>query len=601
MSSSGSSSSSDQAVFIVLISSIFILVALLLLFPVNGILPVDRRVASLFGAVLCTAIMELFHGATFIAVSNTGSYVDFDVLLVLTAIMAINFLLLRQPWLKKAVHWMQSSIRHDVDRGFYLVSIISFLASPFILNDGLCLMLVHPVLDAFVEYLPSSIEDDDEEQHKTNGRRDTHNPLIGGTSSDIVSSEKQYRKLQYAIRQNDGFYYCLAIACSANIGSVMTFSGNPQNLIVAQFLSKYMNCASFFALMFIPAVVSWLATIYLLNFYRKQGRSTLMDNYHKGKRIGEEVVKELTPPRGRLHTIEEGENESEGDHSDRTKNSTTISKTVIDPAEDSTFSMIPLQRQLSFGKDENGDEGNGSEHNHEDPYDPMSFPTIVFPLFVLLIVLEFMGTFGLGGLFSVLAMCMVGLVILANYYYHSYRFCAHGATIDSYSPVTVVPLSSAGNSLSPPIESTTTTKTKKLMFRSQYIPPSYLRRKIQVAIEELFHSLDYNLLIIFIGLFIVSGSFLQTKIPKTIWELFAGKTPFQSGISIFVLSIYIIVASQLVGNVPVVYMAKEEVQLLAKDAQIFGWLILAWVSTVAGNFTLVGSAANIIVVEKAMR
>ena len=29
------------------------------------------------------------------------------------------------------------------------------------------------------------------------------------------------------------------------------------------------------------------------------------------------------------------------------------------------------------------------------------------------------------------------------------------------------------------------------------------------------------------------------------------------------------------------------------------WLILAWVSTVAGNLTLVGSAANIIVCEKA--
>jgi Na+/H+ antiporter NhaD/arsenite permease-like protein len=143
--------------------------------------------------------------------------------------------------------------------------------------------------------------------------------------------------------------------------------------------------------------------------------------------------------------------------------------------------------------------------------------------------------------------------------------------------------------------------SRKVFFRSHFIPPSILRRKITTSIEELFHSLDYNLLIIFIGLFIVSGSFLQTKIPKTIWKLFAGKRPFQTGISIFVLSIYIIVASQLVGNVPVVYMAKEEVQLLSKDAQIFGWLILAWVSTVAGNFTLVGSAANIIVVEKAMR
>ena len=31
------------------------------------------------------------------------------------------------------------------------------------------------------------------------------------------------------------------------------------------------------------------------------------------------------------------------------------------------------------------------------------------------------------------------------------------------------------------------------------------------------------------------------------------------------------------------------------------WLILAWVSTVAGNLTLVGSAANLIVSEQARR
>lgn len=30
-----------------------------------------------------------------------------------------------------------------------------------------------------------------------------------------------------------------------------------------------------------------------------------------------------------------------------------------------------------------------------------------------------------------------------------------------------------------------------------------------------------------------------------------------------------------------------------------GWLILAWVSTVAGNLTLIGSAANLIVSEQA--
>jgi Na+/H+ antiporter NhaD/arsenite permease-like protein len=56
-----------------------------------------------------------------------------------------------------------------------------------------------------------------------------------------------------------------------------------------------------------------------------------------------------------------------------------------------------------------------------------------------------------------------------------------------------------------------------------------------------------------------------------------------------------------VGNVPVIYMAAGNMVLLDARTQKFGWLLLAFVSTVAGNFTLGGSAANIIVAEKAMR
>lgn len=48
-------------------------------------------------------------------------------------------------------------------------------------------------------------------------------------------------------------------------------------------------------------------------------------------------------------------------------------------------------------------------------------------------------------------------------------------------------------------------------------------------------------------------------------------------------------------------MAKDGVEQLDNKTQVFVWLLLSWVSTVAGNVTLIGSAANIIVAEKAMR
>jgi Na+/H+ antiporter NhaD/arsenite permease-like protein len=36
-------------------------------------------------------------------------------------------------------------------------------------------------------------------------------------------------------------------------------------------------------------------------------------------------------------------------------------------------------------------------------------------------------------------------------------------------------------------------------------------------------------------------------------------------------------------------------------SSVKAWMVLGWVSTVAGNFTLMGSAANIIVSEEALR
>lgn len=40
---------------------------------------------------------------------------------------------------------------------------------------------------------------------------------------------------------------------------------------------------------------------------------------------------------------------------------------------------------------------------------------------------------------------------------------------------------------------------------------------------------------------------------------------------------------------------------ISSGAESKAWLILAWVSTVAGNLTLLGSAANLIVCEQAQR
>lgn len=124
---------------------------------------------------------------------------------------------------------------------------------------------------------------------------------------------------------------------------------------------------------------------------------------------------------------------------------------------------------------------------------------------------------------------------------------------------------------------------------------------------------DYQLLIIFAGLFMVSGAFVDTGIPGALWAAIAGAgsgeggqgqgQPFSTAGGTALLSVYIVLCSQLVGNVPLVYMAQDSINGAdGGDAlRCYSWLVLCWVATVGGNFMLTGSAANIIVAEKAAR
>jgi len=63
------------------------------------------------------------------------------------------------------------------------------------------------------------------------------------------------------------------------------------------------------------------------------------------------------------------------------------------------------------------------------------------------------------------------------------------------------------------------------------------------------------------------------------------------------LTLVTVILSNLVSNVPAVLLLKPVVTALSGPRA--GWLTLAAASTLAGNFTLVGSVANLIVAEGA--
>eukprot|EP00257_Ricinus_communis_P015801 XP_015573786.1 silicon efflux transporter LSI2 isoform X1 [Ricinus communis] len=123
--------------------------------------------------------------------------------------------------------------------------------------------------------------------------------------------------------------------------------------------------------------------------------------------------------------------------------------------------------------------------------------------------------------------------------------------------------------------------------------------------QPCFEKVSYSLLIFFCGMFITVYGFNKTGVPSAIWDLMEPHAKIDNPAGIAVLAIVILVMSNLASNVPTVLLLGGRVAASAAAISAAeekkAWLILAWVSTVAGNLSLLGSAANLIVCEQARR
>nr|XP_010907445.1 silicon efflux transporter LSI2 isoform X1 [Elaeis guineensis]XP_010907446.1 silicon efflux transporter LSI2 isoform X1 [Elaeis guineensis]XP_010907447.1 silicon efflux transporter LSI2 isoform X1 [Elaeis guineensis] len=116
---------------------------------------------------------------------------------------------------------------------------------------------------------------------------------------------------------------------------------------------------------------------------------------------------------------------------------------------------------------------------------------------------------------------------------------------------------------------------------------------------------SYSLLIFFCGMFITVDGFNKTGIPSALWDFVEPHARIDSPGGVALLSLVILVLSNVASNVPTVLLLGARVAasaaVISPDEETKAWLILAWVSTVAGNLSLLGSAANLIVCEQARR
>jgi Na+/H+ antiporter NhaD/arsenite permease-like protein len=117
----------------------------------------------------------------------------------------------------------------------------------------------------------------------------------------------------------------------------------------------------------------------------------------------------------------------------------------------------------------------------------------------------------------------------------------------------------------------------------------------RVKSGRVYAEIDWSLLLMFTGLFIiVAGAERELLTPQTIETV--GRLHFDN---IPALGLLTAVGSSVVSNVPAVLLLKPFIGVLPDPDR--AWLVIAMSSTLAGNFTVMGSIANLIVVEKAAR
>ncbi len=115
--------------------------------------------------------------------------------------------------------------------------------------------------------------------------------------------------------------------------------------------------------------------------------------------------------------------------------------------------------------------------------------------------------------------------------------------------------------------------------------------------ERVYREVDWSLLLMFTGLFVVVHTFQIHVVDR--WNITGWH--FLLNHPVGLLSLTSAGLSNLVSNVPAVLLFRPVMHAVPAAARQSAWLALAMSSTLAGNLTVPGSVANLIVIEKAKR
>ena len=115
--------------------------------------------------------------------------------------------------------------------------------------------------------------------------------------------------------------------------------------------------------------------------------------------------------------------------------------------------------------------------------------------------------------------------------------------------------------------------------------------------HEVLKLVDWHLLVFFAALFVVVEGLSDTGLPDAIYRHLQPMFGAHATPQAWNLSWFSVAGSNIFSNVPFVLVAGKWIQHFADPALM--WKVLALATTFAGNLTIIGSVANMIVVESA--
>merc|ERR1712048_472203 len=321
--------------------------------------------------------------------------------------------------------------------------------------------------------------------------------------------------------------YLLSLATTANIGSALTMTGNPQNILIVSLAYDEIKWLEFASNMVLPVLASTIInSAMMLTYYGSElfpGSSGFLENVgiiFAGNRTPEMLAQE---------------------HAHYARKA-AAKDSIIDDG------IVETEGWTMWSKIQ------------------------------VLVVLSFLGFFASG--FDVCVVSIVAgaiLMVIAAYKRQHFDPKPDNTQYDV-----------EGNPLPP---------KKTYDMDGNEIEPE--EEELVTESETTLTEVDYGLLMLFIGQFILIGSFDDTGVPQSFFFLTMGECADQmtSVPCVYWFVMIVTILSNLASNVPVV-------QMLAATfpyASPYDWMQVSFSATIAGNLTMLGSAANMIVAFQAAK